>query len=233
MALELTSVALIQDYLGDTTVSSATLTVIANAAESSIARYCGRYSAVSLAHWLSASRVEYIDGESFPHILLKYTPITAISAVVITTGATTTQSITLTDLECDGIPIASLTAGETTQGNEGRVGFRANASGPCASWWDYGLPQPSILQGRNGTPNFGNGRKRVKVSYTGGYAAAPGDLSFAATAYAAFLYRQQSRDASVQSESLGQYSVSYSTSNGVSMPDSVADLIAPYVRMLA
>lgn len=231
MALELTSVALIQDYLEDTTISSATLTVIANAAESAIARYCGRYSPVSLAHWLSASRVEYIDGESFPHVLLKYTPITAISAVVITTGATTTQSITLTDLECDGIPIASLTAGETTQGDTGRLGFRAIATGPIASWWDYGLTQPG--QFRSAIPNFGPGRRRVKVSYTGGYAAAPGDLSYAATVYAAFLYRQKGRDPEVQSETLGQYSVSYKTANGVAMPENVADMLMPYVRWSA
>ncbi len=233
MALELTTVALIQDYLQDTTISSATLTVLANAAEATIGRYCGRYSAVALAHWLSSSRVEYIDGESFPHVLLKWTPITAISAVVITTGATTTQSITLTDLECDGIAIASLAAGETTQGNEGRVGFRATAIGPIASWWDYGLAQPSPLFARSGIPNFGGGRKRVKVSYTGGYAAAPGDLSLVATMLAAKLYREQSRDPSINSRTLGDYSETFGRSQDEEMLGSLAAMLSPYVRYLA
>jgi hypothetical protein len=233
LALELTTVALIQDYLSDTTISSATLTVLAGAAEATIARYCGRYSAVSLAHWLSASRVEYIDGESFPHILLKWTPITAISAVVVTTGATTTQTITLTDLECDGIAIASLAAGETTQGDTGRVGFRATAQGPFASWWDYGWPQPSPMMGRNGIPNFGAGRKRVKASYTGGYAAAPADLSLCATMLAAKLYREQGRDPAVNSRTLGDYSESFGRSQDEATLGGLASMLSPYVRYLA
>lgn len=56
---------------------------------------------------------------------------------------------------------------------------------------------------------FARGKKRYRATYTAGYAAIPNDLTLAATKIAASLY-QNSKNNNVTSETLGQYSRTFS-----------------------
>jgi len=202
---ELTSVSAVQTFLDDTTLTSGQLTPAINAAEDFIARYCNRYDEAGFNHWLTASRVERLDGNLFNHLLLRWTPVTAIASVALTDTASSSTSITLTDLECDGIAIASLS---TSPGRTGRLGFRATPKASAAAWFDSGWPQPSGLSWVR-SPNFRGTASGVVVTYTGGYASAgvlPRDLTYVATMMAASMYRQQTTDPDVISESLGEWS---------------------------
>lgn len=225
---ELTTPAKVQDYLGDSTLTSGQVTPYIDAAERLIAHACDRLDP-SGNHWLSASHVERIDGEHFPHVLLRFTPVTAIASVAITSDASSSVSIPLTELECDGIAIASL--GSNSPATTGRLGYRASAAGgSLTTWWDAGLPMPNWAWSVR-SPNFGGGRSRVVVTYTGGYASAPADLAMAATILAAEMWRAKGRDPDLVSQTLGQFSQTYrqgkdqDTSLG-----SVYSLIRPYMR---
>ena len=57
---------------------------------------------------------------------------------------------------------------------------------------------------------FGRGRYRVKVNAKWGAGGVPADISMAATKMVADLYLNGGEDGSIQSESLGDYSVTYS-----------------------
>lgn len=220
---ELTTLALVRSYLGDPT-ADATLTQAAiDAAEDRIARECGRFDEAAGAHWLSASRTEYLDGEWSKDVLLTFTPITAVATVSIINSATAATSVTLTDLECDGIPIASLAAG--TPGRVGRLGLRQYSVGSSAAAYASGL---DFLG-----DGFQGGSQRVKVTYTGGYATAPKALAQAAMVYAAQLCRDAARDSSIKSESLGDYSVTFADAAGAAdLPPAVSSLIRNYKRLV-
>lgn len=219
---ELTTLALVRSYLGDPT-ADATLTQAAiDAAEDRIARECGRFDEAAGAHWLSASRTEYLDGEWSKDVLLTFTPITAVATVSVIESATASTTVALTDLECDGLPISGLAAG--TPGRAGRLGYRRYA-------------EPSVAAFAQGYdpfyPRFPGGSQRVKVTYTGGYATAPKALAQAAMVYAAQLCRDAARDSSIKSESLGDYSVTFADAAGAAdLPPAVSSLIRNYKRLV-
>lgn len=227
MALELTSVALFRNYIGDQSADSTLVTTFLNAAEQMIAKSCGRFDPAG-AHWISASHTERIDGEWSPDILLKFTPVTAISSVVVTTSASGSYTVDTTLLEMDGIAIASLSTG-TSAGVTGRLGYRNNGFGSTKAWFDTGIQEPSLL---SVAPNFGGGGNRVVVAYTGGYAAAPDDLILAANILAASMYRARTRDSSLKSEQLGDYSYTLDTQSGAGIPAEVESIIGNYRRIL-
>ena len=222
---ELTTTTLVGAYLNDASLGTALTTYVA-AAEAFIARICGRYDLAG-NHWLSASRVEYLDGNNWPAVFLKFTPITAVASVSLVTSSSTTSSYTLTELEVDGIAIADLTT--SLAGMQGRLGLRSVVlSSPAA--WDAGWNPPySPMWDRS--PNFGGGRNRVKVTYTGGYTTAPADLALAATMAAATMYRSKDTDYSKKSEGLGEYSYTNADAALVAqMGPQFEALIAPYRR---
>lgn len=217
---ELTTVALVRDYLDDQTADSAQLTAAIDAAEDAMARYCNRFDEGG-DHWLSAARTEYIDGENSRQVILTFTPITAVATVTILTSATGGTTVALTDLDCDGLPISGLAAG--TPGTRGRLRMRQAFGSPRSA--------NSYASGLDLIGGLGFGPGSVKVAYTGGYAAAPAALAQAAMVYAAQLYRDMARDASIKSESLGDYSVTFAdAAAAVGIPPSVAALIGPYRR---
>ncbi len=207
MPLELTTVALVRNYLGDQDADSTQITAYATAAEAAIARMCGRFDAAG-NHWLTASRVERIDGEWSPDVLLKFTPITALTYVRVTTNATAYSAVDTTLLDVDGIAIADLSA--SVAGYTGRLGHRNGGLSGVRSWFDTGLSEPGPL---SCIPNFGGGSNRVVVSYTGGYAtvAAIPELSLAATMLASQFYYGSLYDPTVKTENLGEYSYTNET----------------------
>lgn len=198
---ELTTTSAVATYLGDSSLSSSLTTYLA-AAENWIARTCNRWD-LGQNHWLTASRTEYIDGNQSPFVMLRWTPISAVSSVDIVTGASTSYSLTLTDLEVDGIAIASLGASSPTL--IGRLGLRnTTLAGPSA--WDV-TPARSDSNRYQDWPNFGGGRNRVKVVYTGGYATVTPipDLTMAAMELTAAMWRNKDVNPNLKSETLGDY----------------------------
>lgn len=233
MALELTTVALVQSYLNDTTADSALLTIMAGAAESEIARLCGRWE-IAANYWLTAAHTERFDGEDAKNVLLRFTPVTAISSVVITTGASSSVTVTLTNLECDGIAIASLSA--SVAGLVGRLGWRTGGTAITSDWFGQGFPEPSLVTPARDQPNWGSGENSVVVVYTGGYSAATAiyDLQFAATVLTAQMYRNRGRDPTLQSEHLGSYGYVRDILNSADNDmDSVRTIIGNHVRVTA
>lgn len=201
MALELTTLALVQAYTGDSTLTSGALNPFMNAAEAMIAKACGRFDA-SGNHWLSASHTEYFDGEWSDAVRLNFTSVSAITSVAQTTGPSSSITIALTDLSIDGIAIADLST--SNRAHQGILALRYACGAPMSlSAFNAGLDYPGYL---NNGQNLGGGRKRIKVVYTGGYASAPADLSLAATILAVTLYRRKSVNPTIQSETLGRYS---------------------------
>lgn len=227
MALELTTVELIQDYLSDITISTSTLTTLAQAAEAAIARKCGRFDTVNGSHWLSASHTEYFDGDMAQNILLKFTPVTGVSSVTITTSASGAITVATTNLDLDGIAIANLSV--SSPGIFGRLGWRQTTT-TVSQWFDYGFPRPNWMWSV-GSPNFGDGRNRVAVTYTGGFSVAPDDLKLGATMLAAKMYRERSRDPALIAERLGAYSREWSEGDGDDKAmGGLLQLIGPYMR---
>lgn len=227
MALELSSVALFRTYIGDSAADSTLVTTFLNAAEQTIAKLCGRFHPGG-AHWLTGSKTEYIDGEYAGSILLRWTPVTAVSTVNITTSATASVSVDTTLLEMDGIPIASLTS--NLAGYVGRLGYRNNGFGSTRTWFDTGWPEPGLM---TRAPNFGGGNARVVVAYTGGYAAAPDDLILAVNILANSYYKARTRDSTLKQETLGDYSYTLAdNAASTSVPAEVEALIGPYRRIL-
>lgn len=209
MAFELTSVTLIQDYLGDTSASSTTLTTMANAAEAMIARRCNRFDDAGGNHWLTASHTDRITADFARRIGLKHTPISAISSVTITAANGVTYTVPLTSINCDGIAIASLAT--NNMGFQGVLAWYGDPVTSTAAWFDAGLPRPSAYSAIP-SPNFGSGYKSLIVAYTGGYASTsvvPGDLTLAATELSAMMYREKNRDPFKVSETLGQWSAQF------------------------
>lgn len=222
MALELTTTALIQSELNDTSLSASLLATYANAAEDQIANYCNRRDDAAGAHWLTASRTEYIRVSYAEALILRWSPVTAITSVSTVESATSATALTLADLEVDGLPITgTFTAGA------GIVKWRNNPRSLWLSGYDRPPVTPSIRW-----PNFGRGL--IKVVYTGGYAAAPPALILVATQLAALMYRLRSVNLALQSETLGKYSYTRAftrTSGEASDPFSpIRSALEPYVR---
>jgi hypothetical protein len=208
MAFELTAVSAVQAYLGDASITSAVLTPIINAAEAVIARRCNRYDETQQgSHWLTAARIQYIDGEWSDYVQLKFTPVTGITEIAVIYGPSSTQVQTLTNFTCDGREISGL--GATTPASKGKLVMRFSN---VAYAWSVGLPyyDYAVDLGIYGVWSaFSGGYQRVRVTYTGGFASAPADLARAATMLSAEMYRSQTRNMSVKSETLGDYSVTY------------------------
>lgn len=217
---ELATVALVRSYLGDATADSTMVQAAIDAAETAIARECGRFDPGG-SHWLTASHTEYIDGECAKDILLTFTPITAVASIDIINAAGSATSVTLTNVECDGLPISGLAAG--TPGRVGRIGWRSYPGPVTPESFGAALDQSG--------PGWGAGSQRVKVVYTGGFATAPADLVQAAVIYAAQMYRDKDINLGVQSESLGDYSYTRPTTpfakSGLA---TVMDLIRHHIR---
>jgi hypothetical protein len=216
---ELVSVAEAQSYLGlASTESTALIARLLGAAEAKMARMCGCYDEGS-NHWLSASRVEYIDGNSGNRVVLKWAPITAVSSVQRIDSSGTGSEVELTRVTVDGYALSGAFTAST-----GILAFRS--SGPTPVGWENG----ELELTRWGAPsaNFGGGFRRLRVAYTGGYVTVPDDLAVAALETTAVLYRAKDRDRALQSESLGDWSWSRAAEDEVQAR--ISSMIQPFVR---
>lgn len=220
---ELATVAGVQAELNDTSLSSATLTPIINAAEEWLARRCNRYD-VAGNHWLAASHTQYFEGRLAASVLLDFLPVTAVASATIRTSATGTQTVTLTDLALDGIAIADLSA--SLPGTVGKLEYRNSTVG--LAWFDRGDSPPTSYR-RLSRPNFSN--TYVTVAYTGGYTTAPPMLVRAAIQLSAVMYRMKSVNPTLKSERLGSYDYTLADSPGSALFASVAEMIAPFRRV--
>jgi hypothetical protein len=145
----------------------------------------------------SQAITEYLDGEHFNRLVLKYTPVD--------TGETITVSV-------EGTTVAS--TDYTIDANVGIIGFKDTA---LTGWYagrsiNHTLPQITS----HPVPNFGGGFRQVTVTYTGGYEAAdmPEALKTAANMLAASLF-QQRQGIALQSQTLGQHSWTRATSGEI------------------
>lgn len=199
---ELTTGSAVIARFGDSSWTVATVSAFVAAAEAGVARYCGRSDIPGGAHWLTHTRTEYRNGEYADIQPLRFTPVTAVSAVSIIFASGSTQSLTLTDLTMDGIEIADLTS--SVAGVNGVLYMRSN---PYQLWNVDSLSPYS----RRYTPNFGGGKKKVKIAYTGGYATAAAipDVVLAVQMITANMYRNKFHDPNVKSTTLGQFSETY------------------------
>lgn len=227
---ELTVASAVTAYLGGTTPTN--LTDLINAAEDRIFGYCRRKAVNSgESSFARDEHIEYLSGELSSGVLLKFTPITAVSAVsrVLSSGAGAgseeLEEIDLTLLSVDGIAIPDLAS---NYGPVGRLQYRNSTH----NYWpsDYATARLS----RSPFPNFGSGRQLIKIAYSGGYQTIPGGLKMAATILAAQLYRNQQRDPTLTSERLGEYAYTAGTASEASetfkMPGGVLDLLEDYVN---
>lgn len=156
---------------GDGGANGPELTAILDEAERRLADLCGRPAA---SPWVSASRTEYLDGDIANGVLLTYTPITAVSAVVVTTGASsgteTTSTVSTDRLAVDGYPI-----GGTFTAYTGLLHFRTTGRDRLLGF-EYG--EPIDYYGLDPGPAFPAGHNRIKVTYTGGIVTT-GNMAFA------------------------------------------------------
>lgn len=228
MALELSVASAVAAWTG---ASVADATTIAGAVEARIGNYCNRMTEDGADIWNRIARVEYLDGELSEGVLLKWTPISAVSSVQIVGGYTNSAEVLtdvdLTSLACDGIAIADLS------GNFGRVGM-LHYRNSAGRMWESDFY--SNRTARVPTANFGSGRQRIKVSYTGGFPSGiggmPADLKLAVLVLSKNIYDAKSVSSTLQSESLGNYSYTNSTGkeSGASelLMGNVKDLLQAY-----
>jgi hypothetical protein len=218
---ELVTVNEAQDYLGlGSSENTALVARLLGAAEDKLARLCDRFDTGG-NHWLSAARVEYIDGHSAGRLLLSWRPVTAVASVSLVYAGGDEQALDLSRLTVDGYDL-----GGAFTGPSGVLGFRA--SGPSVMGWEHGDPVGARMAGP--VPNFGGGFRRVKVAYTGGFVTVPNDLALAALETTAMLYRRKDRDPTLKSESLGDWS--WTRDAEAELSAHVSDLIKPYRRTM-
>lgn len=221
MALELQPVSAVVAWTGASTTNA---TIIANAVEARIGNYCNRMTqGVGVGTiWTSGSRTEYLSGELSDGLLLKWTPITAVASVTMITANGISTTYTLTDLTVDGIEIADL---GTINGRIGRLQLRAGSY-----MWDQ--EYAAQRRARVAAPNFGAGRNKIKVVYTGGYSTIPDDLKLAALELAKNIVDAKAVSGTLQSETLGNYSYTNASSADAAASEAVMgsakDLLQPY-----
>jgi hypothetical protein len=218
-----------------TGASATDAAIISQAVERRIANYCNRRTENGDNTWSRTSRVEYLTGELSAGVLLKWTPIDAVTSVKIITGtgagsaSETYTTVDLTSLALDGVAIADL----SSAGYASQVGYLHYRNSSVQMWdSDYW----GARRGRVPAANFGSGRQRVKVEYTGGYASPakpiPDDLKLAALSLAKSMYDAKSVSGTLQSERLGDYSYTNATASDKAAAEDgfgqVKDLLQSY-----
>lgn len=219
---ELVSVASAVTWTGSTT---AIITNVLAGVEARIANYLGRKQPPGVLRFEDTAYTEYYDGELSDGILLKMTPIVGVTSVTLISNNTTSSAYTLTDLTVDGIEIASLSASPALVG-------RLQMRGGSYMWDSDYLSSRHV---RVPVPNFGSGRNRIKVVYTGGWTTIPDDLKLAALQACKNVVDRKEVSSTLASETLGNYSytnVTSSSSDDTSGPEwafgGVLDLLKPY-----
>lgn len=198
-------------------------------AERRAAEVCNRNrGAESQWGFLTGSKVELLDGDYARSVVLTYTPVTAVASVVdvyaaTSAGVESTTTIDMTRLAVDGYAI-----GGSFSAPDGVLAFRdgSDAGGFLVGEDVAGM---SRFWPEGTTPNFGGGFRKIKVTYTGGWAASsfPATLKQAIIELAAWRYKSR-----------GQYPVTAGERNASrdgdrppDIPDGIWDMLSSYRRM--
>lgn len=186
----------------------AQLGVIIPAVQAEMERYCGRV-------FDTASYTEYHDGCFANQLVLKNTPITALTSVALvgTDGTESTVDSTTYTYDADS----------------GVVSFKRVSRG-LVTVDDWGYPEN---YGSGESPNFGAGFRNVKVVYTAGYSSGtmPADLKMALYRLVDSAFKNVGQDRTLRSETLGSYS--YTAGGGDGYTDLLVSVCAPFRRTWA
>ena len=173
-----------------------------DAAEAAVKEYCGRdFESTSYPGAASRGRGDsgYYDGSGRPELLLRQTPVTAVSAVYLDGGGYYGQA-------------AGAFAASTllTAGTDYIVKYDGSLGGSPASNTGILLRLGGGWDEDTSGSVWPRGMGNIKVAYTAGYAAGsvPADLQSAVVQLACHLhFTGRTGGNPVQSESLGEYSV--------------------------
>lgn len=119
--------------------------------------------------------------------------------------------------------IESVTLWPDTQAESDHTDGTAFDAGTGAAWPRAGL-YPYCR------PGWPEGRRSVKVVYTGGYADIPADLIHAAHELGAMWYRESTKNTALQSETIGSYSYTLASPTD-GRYQKIFDLLTSYRRM--
>lgn len=201
--MELTTLEKVKRALGiaeDDTSEDEDITDSIEAAEDYCREICNRPEG-----WTAATQTETFDGEFSGTLVLTYTPIDTDVGI--------------------GLTIDGGTIDSDTYVYDARTGVLRLKRTLTAAAWDNGYPLGYV-------PTLGAGVGNVVATYTGGYAAdeIPAGLGRQATAMAASIFRERDSDPSVQSERLGDHSVSYGLTGSSEFMESWANRLGPWIR---
>jgi hypothetical protein len=165
----------------------------------------------------------YYSGDGSRYLVLRQRPVTAIASIYLdAAGFFGTPS--------DAFDSGTLLVSGTDYAlhldryhNAARASFcgiveRLGGVWPRTAWYKPG----------NITLDPQNAQGNIKVAYTAGYSAVPGDIVQAAALWVAHWRRIQPQGGMIQSESQGAYSYSMASFQRAGMPDEVRVLLAPY-----
>ena len=146
----------------------------------------------------SQAITEYLDGENYDKLVVKYPPIDGAETITVSVAGTTVASTEY-----------------TIDADKGFIGFKSTY---LAGWYsgantmNRAMPRLSSYP----EPNFGGGFRQVQVTYTGGYEAAdmPEGLKMAANLLAASFFAQKNGVA-LKTHQLGQHSWTRATATEV------------------
>lgn len=216
-----------------------------DAADAAVKEYCGRdFESTSYPGAASRGRGDsgYYDGTGRPELLLRQTPVTAVSAVYLDAGGYYGQASgafaasTLLTAGVDYIIQYDGSLGGASASHSGILlrmgGFGGN---PGLGWGDAEAVTGSLVRPFTG-PVWPRGRGNIKVAYTAGYSSTtvPADLSAAVIELATRIHvTAENGGYPVASETLGEYSVSFAQGLGEGRPElaTVRQLLSRYRRL--
>lgn len=192
-------------YAGITgTSEDSLLTTLLNMAQSAMERYCGR-------SFDQATLTEIVNGTGGPTIRAPRFPVTTLTSVEVRTGESAWTVVASSGYRLDGAAGLIWSLDYT----DARV--------PVESTWDDVSVSYSTVAGSGGWPK---GFQNIRLSYVGGFATAPDDLVWALYRVIDRMYAERRRDPNIKGESIGAYSVQYSTPTEA--VEAERELLQPY-----
>jgi hypothetical protein len=203
----LTTVAALESLLGIGAGSAtARCEQVINAASDAIEKHCGREFARQVG------KVEQLAGFDGQRLYLALSPVESVAGVTFDGSAIDASSYTLF----------------------GKEGYLYRRAGWVSTAVQQSMIDPMQLPGSE--------ERRFAVTYTGGYALAqnnrtpgtftqPYDLEEACLALAAYRFRQTPKNPALTAEQAGNASRAYGQKGIVAMPDYVAEMLEPYMRI--
>lgn len=196
---------------------------LANAASTTAYNYCKNPALDGVS-----SYTEYYSGQDKPDIVLRHTPVTAITSVHLDPQGYFGQSTSPFG------PSTLLTAGSQyilvpDKGSLSMAGLLRRIGGYNTGF--LGFAPESMLSGKlsaRRVPVWTIGDGNIKVVYSAGYSAVPDDVKAACVAIAAYMSQTLPRGFALTSESLGGYSYSLSQISQIPELGSARQILSRY-----